>query len=29
MSILIGCVIGGAIAVAIVNFIVDTVDKCL
>ena len=29
MSILIGSLIGGAIAVAVVSFIVDFIDKCL
>lgn len=26
---LIGCLIGGAIALAVVSFIVDFIDKCL
>ena len=29
MSILIGCLFGGAIAFAVVSFIIDFIDKCL
>ncbi len=29
MGIMIGCLIGGAIALAAVSFIVDFIDKCL
>lgn len=29
MGILIACLIGGAIALAVVSFIVDFIDKCL